>query len=135
MAVLPANSIQSFAVTVPAGTLQANAVETFTTLDNAPVVKIELLIPSGHAGLTGIAFLLASGWAIPAAWGTYVIGDDDRLSWDMTGQLDSGAWSVSCFNTDIYPHTFYLRYFQLDAYLTTPEQAAAPALPPTPVLV
>lgn len=130
---LPANRIEVFQVTTPAGTLEASPLETDTSWSPGTLVRIEVRIPDGHAGLTGIAFAVAHGQVIPATFKTFITGNRTELGWDLTGQLDSGAWSTFTYNTDIFAHTHEVHYFVLDEYLLPAQQEAAAT--PTPVLV
>lgn len=134
MAQLPANRIESFTVTVTAGTAQASAATTDVSFQDGLVSRIELDVPPGHNGLTGIQILSAHGQAIPYTVGAFLIANDHFFGWDLVGQLDTGSWQVKAYNTDVYDHSFYLRFNVLDfAYAEEPAPLAQ--LPPTPLLV
>lgn len=129
----PANRIEVFNVTTAAGTSSSSPHETDTSWQPGILVRLEVRIPAGHAGLTGIMFAVAHGQVIPATFGTFITGNDSELGWDLTGQLDSGAWSTFTYNTDVFDHTHEVRYFVLDEHLL--EQAPPIVAQPTPVLV
>jgi hypothetical protein len=105
-----ADRVEWFDVTVGSGTALASAVETATAFDPGVVERIELTIPDGHAGLTGLQFMIAHQQIIPFTPGSFIVGNDRVISWDTTNFLDNGAWSVLCYNTDVFDHTFHVTY-------------------------
>lgn len=63
--------------------------------------------------------LMAHAQAIPTTPGGWISGDNDVYESDLIGQLNSGAWSVQGYNTDLIPHTFYVTFYVLDTIYTT----------------
>lgn len=129
-----ANRIESFDITVPAGTPKAAPVTTDVSFPDGKLQRVEIDVPDGHAGLTGIQLLGAKGQVIPYTTGAFLVANDHAFGWDLVGQLDSGSFQVRCFNTDIYPHGFSIRFSVLDFGYATSDATAA-AEPPPPVLV
>lgn len=119
-----ANRFEVFDVTVPASTLKANAVETPTAFADGIVTGVEIVIPDGHAGLTGIAILQAHSQVIPWTSGAYITGNDEIIKWDTAGFIQNGAWSVSCYNSDVYAHTFHVRYLVNESTIGGPGSLA-----------
>lgn len=120
--------VREFAVTTPAG-VTADAPQ-LADLGFPPrqVDRIEVRVPPGPAGTLG--FRLGSGGVqiIPYNEGGWVITDDEVIGWDLTDQIQSGAWQLISYNTGSLPHTVYVR-FLLD--LVTPATpAATPIIPP-----
>lgn len=105
-----AERIEWFDVTVPARTAKTAPVETALQFNSGVVERLELTIPDGHAGLTGIRFNSAHQQIIPLTSGLYVVGNGVEKSWDLHGYPDNGNWSVTCFNTDIYAHSFHIAF-------------------------
>lgn len=105
-----AERIQWFDVTVAARTAKAAPVETALQFNSGVVERLELTIPEGHAGLTGIRFNSAHQQIIPLNSGLYIVGNGVEKAWDLHGYPDNGNWSVTCFNTDIYAHTFHIAF-------------------------
>lgn len=128
----PASRVEQFAVTIPPGTPQAAPLETLTPWNPGELIGVRIRIPKGHSFLTGMQLLVAHARAIPTTEGSWITGDDDELDTDLLGQLNTGAWSVLGYNTDIYPHTFYVSYFVLDFTHLSPGADEAPI--PTPLL-
>lgn len=129
-----ANRVESFAVTVAAGTAQASAVTTDVSFADGQVTRVELDVPPGHTGHTGIQILAAKGQFIPYTLGAFLVADDHDFQWDVVGVIDTGSFQVKCYNTDAFAHTFYLRFSVLDfAYVPSGDQLTP--LPPTPALV
>jgi hypothetical protein len=90
------------------------------------VYSVEIVIPSGHRGLTGIAIANSGGQLVPYAQEpTFLIGDDDRLEYDIGVEVDTG-FQVCVYNTDVYPHNFYLRFAGLPMALYNQSASSAP---------
>lgn len=126
-----ANRIESFIVTVPASIAQASPQTTDVSFADGQVVRVELDVPAGHTGHTGIRIRAATGAFIPYTSGAFLVADDHDFGWDVVGIIDTGSFDVQTFNTDIYPHSFYLRFSVLDFAYSTPTVEAPPvSLPP-----
>lgn len=98
-------------VTSPAGTAQASAAETDLSFDPGIVQAIEILIPAGHAGETGIAIAQAHQVIIPYDGADWIIGDDNLLTWPVSDYLQTGSWSAFTYNADQFnDHTWYVRF-------------------------
>lgn len=81
-----------------------------TTVDVGALVVVEeirVIIPAGHAGLTGVRLDYAGQtilpWGLPAGW---LIGNDSDWLFDM-GYLEVGAgMTIVGYNTDGIAHGF-----------------------------
>lgn len=102
--------IESFTVTIPAGTAIATPVTVPTSFPDGVVVQIETRIPSGPSGLMGFAFQHSSQQIIPRTDGEWILGDDDYFTWPLQNYPTGNKWSVLGYNLDVYDHSFYLRY-------------------------
>ncbi len=99
-----------FTATVAAGTPIA-APTTFTPgLEPGVLEAIELQIPPGHSGLTGIRFTQSRQQIVPysntIAW---IIGDNLDLSFPVDMEVDTGL-QVVAYNTGNFSHSFFLRF-------------------------
>lgn len=104
-----ASRLYELNVTVPAGTLAATPQLTQWPLENNTLDQVEIVIPSGHVGLTGVRVLQASQQIVP--WGNsgFISSNDEKLIIPLSTEIGASAISVQTYNTDVYPHTFYLR--------------------------
>lgn len=72
--------------------------------------KIELQIPPGHVGATGIRFRQSKQqivpWSNTVAW---IIGDDIDMTFPVGIEIDTG-FDIIAYNVGNYPHSFYLRF-------------------------
>jgi hypothetical protein len=100
----------AFQVTIPAGTAQASPFRQSTQLPERQVSTLEITVPPGPSGLMGFAITMGGVNVLPVSPGTFIVTDDERISWPLTGLPTSGAWQVSGYNTDVWPHTVYLRW-------------------------
>jgi hypothetical protein len=100
---------------VPAGTPVSAPVSTTVPVPVGTVVKVTIVIPPGHAGLTGLQVLLAGTPIIPYAGAAYLIGDNYQDSWEIGQDVNPGNLTLAGYNTDIFQHTFYTRFLWQDA--------------------
>lgn len=122
---MQADRVEMRQVMVPAGTVQAAAIETDLSFPPGWVQDIEIVIPDGHAGLTGIAIAQAHQVTIPAAGNVWIVSNDEVVRWSVTDKLGSGQWSAFTYNLDtVNPHNFYLRFLVREI---TDSQPAAPS--------
>lgn len=117
--------IQTFEVTIPPGTLKAAPQISNLAMPARIVNRIEIVVPPGCNGLVGFALGAAGQPVLPYNAGAFVVASGETIGWDLIGQIESGAWQCFGYNTGIYSHTLYLRF-----YLALP-QDSAPAAPPT----
>lgn len=105
-----AERIEHFTVTVAASTAQASPAAIALAFDPGTVENIEIVVPPGHNGLTGIALRVAGQQVIPHTAGAFIIANGEVIDWPLEGFLNTGDWSALAFNTDVYAHSFYLRF-------------------------
>ena len=114
-------------VTVPAGTPSSAPIKVVLPTDDWWVYGIHVMIPSGHAGFTGLVVLSAGVAILPFGQPpSYLIGND--LDWDFEiGVEVAGPLTFQAYNTDVFQHTFYTR-------VTYQPMGAVVAQPPTSVI-
>jgi hypothetical protein len=107
-----ADRVQLFQVTCAANTPQSAATETLCYFNPGNVIHIEVLVPAGHAGLTGLALAQSHQIVIPYSGATWLISDAETIGFDWTDTLQNGAWSMFTYNTDtLLSHSWFLRFF------------------------
>ena len=98
-------------LTTPASTLQASPLETSFALPQGSLVSIEVVIPAGHAGLTGLAIDYSGEHIFPWGRGTFLQGDDDIISMTVGRDLGGSPVTIRTFNTDdTFGHDHLLRF-------------------------
>jgi hypothetical protein len=127
----------AFTVTVPANTAIASPVSQTIQVSFGTLDEIELIIPSGHAGLTGIQFQIAGAVVLP--WGSvptagqtpgqWIIGNNLDRTWQIG--VEVGATLIAkAYNTDTtYQHVFYGRCLVSDLPDQRAQVAGVPILP------
>lgn len=97
-------------ISVPAGTTATVPQVTTVNLGQVNLDSIDLQIPAGHSGLTGIRFLYAGAQLLPFGdTPSWIIGDDLDRVFDFDLEASS-TFQVSAYNTDVNDHSFYLRF-------------------------
>ena len=106
-------------ITVPAGTTAAVPQITNLSVGSVVIDAVEIRIPPGHMGVTGIALEFSGTrivpWTDTTAW---IIGNDDLLAFDVDLEV-SVPVQVKAYNTGGFDHTFYLRIRTSDIVLPT----------------
>jgi len=101
--------LRTVKVTVPLGTAQASPQTTSWSLGPVIVEQLEVMIPRGHSGLTGIHVDYQGVALMPFATPpTFLIASDETIT--VPVGLEIGApLSVVTYNLDTFDHAFYLR--------------------------
>lgn len=121
-----AERIETAVIAVPAGTAIATPQTTTLSLRDAILEHIEVVIPPGPSGLTGFAFVHSGQQVIPFTEGDWIVGDNEKLQWDIQRFPTGDKWSVRAYNLDVYVHSIYLRLFLKE--LSDASFAAPPAV-------
>ena len=86
------------------------------------VTRIDVRIPSGHAGRTGLTVFYAGFQIIPFKQGTFLHGNKGTYRFDLEDFPTGSGWVAQVFNSDVHPHTFRCTVFldELTALLEEP---------------
>lgn len=76
------------ALTIPAGTTEADPAWTILDLTYGHVTEVELLFPAGHAGLTYVQIYYQSRQVFPLTPGEAFRGDDHVIQFDERFPID-----------------------------------------------
>lgn len=119
----------TFAPSVPAGTTQAAPLTVNLAMPPCIVDAIEAKVPPGPRGLMGFALGAAGQAVLPYGPASWVVADDETLTWSLTDQIQSGAWQFYGYNTGQFAHAVYLRFTTSPVSVTTQglQQLADPA--------
>jgi hypothetical protein len=120
-----ADRIQSYAVTVPAGTAIATPVTTATSFVDGAVQRIEVVVPPGPSGLVGWGFAYGGQLIIPDTEGQWIVTDDEKIGWDIHHFPSGKQWQLRAYNLDVYDHVIYVRYL-IDEFTLPPMPPPAP---------
>lgn len=112
----PVIEVRSFSVSIPASTALASPLVTDITMPAREVAWVKWRVPSGPSGLMGWRLTMSNGNPVIPVGGGWIIADNDTATWNVYDQPDSGAWEVTGYNTDIYPHTVYLDFGLIPVY-------------------
>jgi hypothetical protein len=110
--------VEIFTISCPPATAPGSPVEILTAFDPGAAVKVTIVIPDGHAGITGIALAVAHQPVIPKnrrekAGEPYkfIEGNDETYPLELDGYPQTGAWSAFLFNEDaVNEHSWQLRF-------------------------
>ncbi|MGH7743511.1 MAG: hypothetical protein ACREQ5_01635 [Candidatus Dormibacteria bacterium] len=117
-------------VLTPSGTQTTAPLLTEWTMEDAWLEWIEIVVPDGHNGLTGIAIMAGSQLVIPWAGADFIVANDDKILINWRDYVNTAMLSINSYNMDIFPHTFYLRALVTDYPHATQAQTGGSASPP-----
>lgn len=118
-------------VTTPANTAIAAPQSTSWAVGTGILDKLDVVIPDGHVGLTGIQLLWGGRQAAPYEGAEWITGNDDEVTVDLDLFTGTGTLVVRTYNTDdTFGHSHHLRAYLSD--LERPEALFAPGLPFAP---
>jgi len=96
-------------ITVPAGTSASAPFMVTPLIGSIMVASVEVRIPRGHNGLTGLSINDSGTQILPYSNTTeWITGSDERLQFDLGQETDTGLQLVG-YNLDVFAHTFYVR--------------------------
>lgn len=96
-------------VTTPAGTTQAVPQTTLWKLDEGTLLYLEVIIPRGHAGVTGLSVLNQGTQYVPWIGTDWLSGDDRTVVVELETDVAASGLAIVTYNTGFYPHSHYLR--------------------------
>lgn len=108
------------ALIVPPGTSISVPVSQSVVLENNLLVDVEIEIPSGHAGFTGVRVLSSKQQILPWGNSSWIIADDYVRVFSWNEEIGANAISVQGYNTDKISHTFYLRFHMVNLPVIAP---------------
>lgn len=133
-----AREIREFGCIIPAGTPSDAPVTIDMSFPPRIVDEIDVRIPPGPNGLVGFQVANSGVAIIPVGGDTFLVGNDDRITWPLTDYATSGSWQLIGYNAGQYDHTIYVT-FKLSlvapaptSTLAAPIDAALISAPPAP---
>ena len=102
-------------VTCPSATTPDSPHKVDIVLPRGVITKVIVRIPPGPCGLVGMRIFKGLKQIIPFNEGAWIIGDDDRIEFEMYFELDEeeNTLTVECYNFDVvYDHSYYF-YFNI----------------------
>lgn len=119
-----ADQLFVYDVTCPASTPSTSPLEVAQLSGGLYVVEqVRLVLPAGHAGLTGIALAFGHQAVIPYNAGAYISGDDETFDYQLGDYPNGVPWTVFLVNNDTQSHIWELRW-QVNILNQTPNPTA-----------
>lgn len=108
------------AFTVPAGTPIAAPFTQVVVLEDENLDTVRIVVPDGHAGLTGVAIQWSGVNIAPFGIGTWIVANAEVIDFPYDGEVAQNGLNLAGYNLDVFPHTFYLRWQISDLVTSTP---------------
>lgn len=103
---------QTFAhqrISIPAGTASPGTARLLTTPQGV-VDFIEVRIPDGHSGLTGLQVFYNANQVIPQTVDQFLKGNSRTYTFDVDDLPTGNAWTAIAFNTDVHAHAWDITF-------------------------
>jgi hypothetical protein len=81
--------------------------------NDGDVTEIDVKVPSGPNGNVGFFIGAGGSQYVPRTKGSFIRPNNDFFEWPLTNAINSGSWSVTAFNLDIFDHTIQV-FFQVN---------------------
>jgi len=121
-----AREVRQFTVKCPTGYAPTAPFVEAIGMPSRIVRRISVRVPPGPRGLMGFQIAAAGVAIIPLDQAEWILADDETLTWDVDGYIQSGAWQVIMFNDGTWQHSIEVR-FELDMVQSMPQAATASA--------
>lgn len=110
-----AQRVYGINVTVPAGTPPSIPFAIPWVTEDEIIVSVEILIPAGHNGFTGVRLRKGDVQILPFSPNTWIVANDYTRVFELNEYIPTGDMFVEAYNQGGYNHTFYLRMTLSDA--------------------
>jgi hypothetical protein len=110
-----ATRFESTVVTCNASVAPSNPTVVALGFDGGIVLAMRIVIPDGHAGLTGIALGYGGNATVPFGALAYYSGNDREIILRYTDNQPGVAWSAFLCNGDTQPHGWEIDFDLSDA--------------------
>lgn len=116
------------AVTVPPNTAIATPTTVKPGFGSVLLELLEVYIPPGHNGLTGLAVIMGGVHVVPYGDNTaWIVGNTPAFPFELGFEAGTDL-TVATYNTDLaYSHTFYLRWKLRSIAATASDMLAVPS--------
>lgn len=94
---------------VPAGTAVAAALSFPFPLETGHLHGMQVQIPAGHNGLTGVRILYLGQQVIPWSNYAWLVGSGDNFTFAWDAEVMATGLTVQAYNTDLTAHQLFLR--------------------------
>lgn len=120
-----AERVEVKAATFAAGTLASAPSTVALSWLPGVVRRVEIVVPPGPSGVMGFQILHSAQRIIPFGDDIWIVTDDEPLGWDLSGYPTGDAWAIRGYNTGLFDHTVYMRWF-LDEIPSQPQSGLVP---------
>lgn len=96
-------------VLTPANTPLATPQNTPFPLEDAQLVRVDILVPRGPSGNLGFRFLWAQQQVIPWGNNSFLVTDNEKVPVECNFAMTATGLVIQTYNTDVFDHTIYVR--------------------------
>lgn len=118
-------------ILTPKNTAIAAPLSTAWDLGNQELVRLSVMVPRGHSGLTGIKVLYDNVAIFPFTLPELFLIANGETVGEEIGFEVSHPLTIVTYNTDIFDHRFYLRCTIADLAPAMPSTASVAIVPIT----
>ena len=112
--------------TVPAGTAIIAPFTQQVALEDNQLDSVRIVVPDGHAGLTGLRIVWSGTQKFPYNTGAWFIANGESLEIPYAEEITESGLSLTGYNLDVYQHIFFLRWQVSDLPTAPPVDISSP---------
>ena len=124
-----ADRVESFVVTFPAGTPQANPLTVATPFNDGVVTAIRVRVPNGPMGTMGFTVGYSGQSIVPDTAGTWLVMNDEKWELPLSNNPTGAGWQLRGYNTDVFNHSVYIQYLIDELRVPTPSGSVIEPIP------
>jgi hypothetical protein len=104
-------------VVAPAKTPITAPVSIPVALETNHLERIEIDVPDGHDRQTGIQFVSNGTVIVPFSANGFIVANNHYFEIPFNDDITTGDIVIQAYNTDIFDHTFYVRFVMSNSQL------------------
>lgn len=98
--------VEVFDITCPASTPPSAPLEVDFAYNPGVPRRVTIIIPDGHAGLTGIALGYGHQPVLPRSLGKFISSNDEFITFDLSNYPAGPLWQAFVCNNDLQAHVW-----------------------------
>jgi hypothetical protein len=118
-------------VLAPAKTPITAPVSIPVTLETNHLERIEVDVPDGHDRQTGIQFVSNGTVIVPFSANGFIVANNHYFEIPFNDDITAGDIIIRAYNTDIFDHTFYVRFVMSNSQLPAAANVVSAQVPGT----
>lgn len=119
------------AITAPANTPASSPAQIPVPLETNHLDRIEIDVPDGHDRQTGIRITDNGSVIVPFSLNGFIVANNHYFTIPFDDDITVGDIVIQAYNTDVFDHTFYVRFVVRNSAVAASSQIVSAQQPGT----